>query len=79
MLLVTGIVIGALGIETPGGEFEVADICLPGLAPQPSLPDPDPPTMDVDGMAYFNLSGNAIVDKVPRYFAIRMGGPRVRL
>ncbi|KAJ8699719.1 DNA polymerase delta small subunit Cdc1, variant 2 [Pleurotus ostreatus] len=44
--LVTGIVIGALGIETPGGEFEVADICLPGLAPQPSLPDP--PTMDVD-------------------------------
>lgn len=49
MQLVTGIVIGALGIETPGGEFEVADICLPGLAPQPSLPDPDPPTMDVDG------------------------------
>ncbi|KAF4603964.1 hypothetical protein EYR40_001139 [Pleurotus pulmonarius] len=48
MLLVTGIVIGALGIETPSGEFEVADICLPGLAPQPSLPDPDPPTMDVD-------------------------------
>ncbi|KAF9496029.1 hypothetical protein BDN71DRAFT_1446729 [Pleurotus eryngii] len=48
MQLVTGIVIGALGIETPSGEFEVADTCLPGLAPQPSLPDPDPPTMDVD-------------------------------
>ncbi|KAJ3990034.1 DNA polymerase alpha/epsilon subunit B-domain-containing protein [Lentinula detonsa] len=34
--LVTGLIIGALGMETPDGKFEVADICYAGLAPQPS-------------------------------------------
>jgi DNA polymerase II small subunit/DNA polymerase delta subunit B len=34
--LVTGIIIGALGIETNSGDFEVVDICFPGMAPQPS-------------------------------------------
>ncbi|KAK0240387.1 DNA polymerase alpha/epsilon subunit B-domain-containing protein [Armillaria nabsnona] len=34
--LVTGVVIGALGVETPNGEFEVVDLCYPGLAPQSS-------------------------------------------
>lgn len=34
--LVTGVIIGALGIETSGGEFEVVDVCFAGMAPQPS-------------------------------------------
>ncbi|KAJ7489934.1 DNA polymerase alpha/epsilon subunit B-domain-containing protein [Mycena galericulata] len=34
--LVTGVIIAALGIETPSGEFEVVDICYPGMAPQPT-------------------------------------------
>ncbi|OSX64998.1 hypothetical protein POSPLADRAFT_1044422 [Postia placenta MAD-698-R-SB12] len=33
--LVTGVVLGILGIETSGGEFEVVDICTAGMAPQP--------------------------------------------
>ena len=53
--LVTGVIIGALGIETSGGEFEVVDVCFAGMAPQPSTglewgkgarKDAD---MDVDG------------------------------
>lgn len=32
--LVTGVIIGALGAETPSGEFEVVDLCTAGLAPQ---------------------------------------------
>lgn len=36
--LVTGIIIGALGIETNAGDFEVVDICFPGMAPQRSGP-----------------------------------------
>lgn len=43
--LVTGIIIGALGAETANGDFEVIDICYPGMAPQPARED----TMDVDG------------------------------
>ncbi|KAJ2930057.1 hypothetical protein H1R20_g7027, partial [Candolleomyces eurysporus] len=34
--LVTGVIIGALGMETPGGEFEVVDICSANFAPQVS-------------------------------------------
>ena len=34
--LVTGVIVGALGIETNGGEFEVVDVCFAGMAPQPS-------------------------------------------
>ncbi|KAJ3830402.1 DNA polymerase alpha/epsilon subunit B-domain-containing protein [Lentinula raphanica] len=34
--LVTGVIIGALGMETSDGKFEVVDICYAGLAPQPS-------------------------------------------
>ncbi|KAJ7109147.1 DNA polymerase alpha/epsilon subunit B-domain-containing protein [Mycena epipterygia] len=33
--LVTGVIIAALGIETPTGEFEVVDICYAEMAPQP--------------------------------------------
>ena len=32
--LVTGCVIGVLGSETTGGQFDVVDICLPEMAPQ---------------------------------------------
>ncbi|KAK0210508.1 DNA polymerase alpha/epsilon subunit B-domain-containing protein [Desarmillaria ectypa] len=32
--LVTGVVVGALGVETSNGEFEVVDLCYPGLPPQ---------------------------------------------
>ncbi|RXW24178.1 hypothetical protein EST38_g1656 [Candolleomyces aberdarensis] len=35
--LVTGVIIGALGMETPGGEFEVVDICSANFAPQVSV------------------------------------------
>ncbi|KAK7043698.1 DNA polymerase delta small subunit Cdc1 [Paramarasmius palmivorus] len=34
--LVTGVILGALGMETPNGEFEVVDICYPGMAPNPT-------------------------------------------
>ncbi|KAL1921139.1 uncharacterized protein VTP21DRAFT_10855 [Calcarisporiella thermophila] len=33
-MLVTGIIISVLGMETPAGGFEVLDFCVPGLAPQ---------------------------------------------
>ena len=32
--LVTGCVIGVLGSETTGGQFDVVDICLPDMPPQ---------------------------------------------
>lgn len=47
--LVTGVVIAALGIETPTGEFEVVDVCYADMAPQPKLDEPEE-KMDVDGM-----------------------------
>ncbi len=56
--LVTGVIMGALGIETNNGDFEVVDICFPGMAPQPSagLPWPAPKksddSMDVDGTSH---------------------------
>ncbi|PPQ89124.1 hypothetical protein CVT25_006496 [Psilocybe cyanescens] len=49
-LLVTGVIIGALGMETPSGEFEVIDICYPEMAPQ-TRHDDEPSQdekMDVD-------------------------------
>lgn len=30
----TGVIVGVLGAQTSGGEFEVVDICFPGLPPQ---------------------------------------------
>ena len=32
--LVTGVITSVLGAETPEGDFEVVDICFPGMAPQ---------------------------------------------
>lgn len=50
--LVTGVIIGALGAETANGDFEVVDICYPGMAPQP-VADPEAAVqedkMQVDG------------------------------
>ena len=37
-MLVTGIVVGVLGREIAGGEFEVLDICYPTLSKQKPLP-----------------------------------------
>ncbi|KAF8589945.1 hypothetical protein K439DRAFT_1382479 [Ramaria rubella] len=34
---VTGIIMAALGIETPDGEFEVVDVCFAGMAPHVQL------------------------------------------
>lgn len=52
--LVTGVIVGALGMETGDGGFEVADLCYAGMAPQEADPDVPPPSkgedkMDVDG------------------------------
>jgi DNA polymerase delta subunit 2 len=53
--LVTGVIIGALGAETANGDFEVVDICYPGMAPQP-LSEPEvteqEDKMVVDGRCY---------------------------
>ena len=50
--LVTGVIIGVLGMENPNGDFEVVDMCDAGLAPQPSVVDQPSgeDEMDVDGM-----------------------------
>ena len=32
--VVTGVILGALGIETNAGDFEVIDYCFAGMAPQ---------------------------------------------
>ncbi|KAJ7273479.1 DNA polymerase alpha/epsilon subunit B-domain-containing protein [Mycena haematopus] len=45
--LVTGVIIAALGIETPNGEFEVVDICYAEMAPNPKLNEAEG-KMDVD-------------------------------
>lgn len=49
--LVTGVIIAALGIETPTGEFEVVDICYAEMAPQPMRNvEHEQEEMDVDGI-----------------------------
>lgn len=42
--LVTGCVISVLGTENRDGEFEVLDVCVPDLAPQPERWNGAPPT-----------------------------------
>ena len=46
--LVTGIIMAALGMETPTGEFEVVDLCFPGLAPQ-AITEVQPSLDDLEG------------------------------
>lgn len=41
---------GALGVETNSGDFEVLDVCYPGPAPQePTVKKPTKASMDLDG------------------------------
>jgi DNA polymerase delta subunit 2 len=54
--LVTGVIIGALGMETGDGNFEVADLCYAGMPSQEADPDVPPPSkgedkMDIDGVS----------------------------
>lgn len=53
--LVTGVIIGALGMETPNGEFEVIDICYPEMAPQSPAENGslEEDRMDIDGEPNF--------------------------
>ena len=44
--VVTGVIMGALGLETANGDFEVVDFCFAGMPPQPSAEDQD---MDSSG------------------------------
>ncbi|KAG6821139.1 hypothetical protein H0H93_005359 [Arthromyces matolae] len=44
--LVTGVVVGALGAETPNGDFEVVDLCYAGMAP--TSEEEEETKMDVD-------------------------------
>ena len=53
--LVTGVIIGALGMETPNGDFEVVDMCSADLAPQLSAVG-DSEQMNVDSALPFVLS-----------------------
>ena len=54
--LVTGIIIAALGMETPAGDFEVIDYCFPGMAPQEQdKAEFVEGSMDVDCGKYFLL------------------------
>ena len=55
--LVTGVILGALGIETSGGDFEMVDFCFAGMPPQPKSPsgETDYDTMDVDGKSTATL------------------------
>lgn len=54
--LVTGVIISALGAETPEGDFEVVDICFAGLAPQAFGQDGEEDAMDVDMDGALRLS-----------------------
>ncbi|KAI9566522.1 DNA polymerase alpha/epsilon subunit B-domain-containing protein [Boletus coccyginus] len=49
--LVTGVIIAALGMETPGGDFEVIDTCFADLAPFAEHHDAGGNSMDVDSSA----------------------------
>lgn len=50
-LLVTGVIMAALGHETSSGEFEVMDFCFAGMAPMMLKPTNVSEDMDIDGNA----------------------------
>ena len=58
--LVTGVIIGALGIETNNGDFEVVDVCFAGMPPQNTATEAESSTaeesMDVDDPPCFGSS-----------------------
>ena len=47
--LVTGVIIGALGVETPNGDFEVVDICYAEMPPPTYPKEDDSAAMEVEG------------------------------
>lgn len=51
--LVTGVIIAALGMETPSGEFEVIDTCFAELAPFAEQHNTGNNAMDVDRQVCF--------------------------
>lgn len=51
--LVTGVIIAALGMETPGGEFEIIDTCFADLAPFAERYDTGNNSMDLDRQVCF--------------------------
>ncbi|KAI0255404.1 DNA polymerase alpha/epsilon subunit B-domain-containing protein [Lactifluus subvellereus] len=53
--VVTGVIVGVLGAETTSGEFEVVDLCYPGMAPQADEDD----RMDIDDISRTNSDGGA--------------------
>lgn len=70
--LVTGVIVGVLGMETPGGEFEVTDLCEAGMAPQaPSEIHDVSDHMDVDGelhIAFFLIYSDILYRTQRRLF-----------
>lgn len=50
--VVTGVIAGALGMETPNGEFEVVDMCFADLPPQVSEEAEDEDEMNVDSASF---------------------------
>lgn len=50
-LLVTGVIMGALGMETQGGDFEVIDICFAGVGLEPIIEREG--RSDIDSMISF--------------------------
>ncbi|KAF9228027.1 hypothetical protein BS17DRAFT_774646 [Gyrodon lividus] len=53
--LVTGVIVAALGMETPNGDFEVVDTCSADLAPFAEADTPRNDDMDVDSSSTAQL------------------------
>ncbi|KAJ7172733.1 DNA polymerase alpha/epsilon subunit B-domain-containing protein [Mycena filopes] len=87
--LVTGVIIAALGIETPTGEFEVVDICYAEMAPQPKQEakmqvDADPQTDSwvalVSGLDIGSTSpADAQIQMLVEYLTGEEGGPNAQV
>lgn len=55
-LLVTGVIMAALGRETSAGAFEVKDVCFAGMAPMMcKTVNSDNEAMDIDGTQAFGI------------------------
>ncbi|KAJ6546452.1 DNA polymerase alpha/epsilon subunit B-domain-containing protein [Mycena vulgaris] len=74
--LVTGVIIAALGIETPTGEFEVVDICYAEMAPQPTDSQADGWIAVVSGLDIGSPSAaDAQTQMLVEYLTGEEGGP----
>lgn len=56
--LVTGVIMGALGLEIANGDFEIVDYCFAGLPPQASV-DAESMTVDSKQAKRFSPCGNS--------------------